>query len=73
MCLLYFAHSTIISNIGFTSTLNQFLIGMFQVIVIPVIFIFSPEIPRRLSGIVTYSICTILSILTGLIVVPADC
>ena len=73
MNVVYFSHSSIVGEIGFNPTLNQFLMNMAELACLPLILFVYSKFPRKGSSILLVLLGTTCSLISIFIEVPANC
>lgn len=70
---VFYAYSAMGNRIGFNSVLNGYLIGMSQLLALPIAFIVCHSMPRQKSGLITFGTISILNIALSFINRPDTC
>ena len=73
MNVVYFSHSSIVAEIGFNPTLNQFLMNVSELACLPLILFLYSRLARKAGSIVFISLAAALSLASTFIRVPANC
>ena len=73
MNVVYFSHSSIVAEIGFNPTLNQFLMSISELSCLPLILFVYSKVARKVSSILLVLLGTVCSLVSIFIKVPANC